>query len=87
MSKSPIIFGIIGKKLYLTILLAFTMILVNVKITIPKGNRLTLINSICGSIIEMISVFIPHIFKFKVNLQLQQENVIKFYSKIISYYF
>ena len=44
MSKSPIIFGIIGKKLYLTILLALTMILVNVKITIPKGNSVTLIN-------------------------------------------
>ena len=44
MSKSPIIFGIIGKKLYLTILLALTMILVNAKITIPKGNSVTLIN-------------------------------------------
>ena len=65
MSKSPIIFGIIAKKLYLTILLALTMILVNAKITIPKGNSVTLINSICGSIIEMISIFIPHIFKFK----------------------
>ena len=65
MSKSPIIFFIIGKKLYLTILLALNMILVNAKITIPKGNSVTLINSICGSIIEMISVFIPHIFKFK----------------------
>ena len=52
MSKSPIIFGIIGKKLYLTILLALTMILVNVKITIPKGNSVTLINSICGSILK-----------------------------------
>ena len=38
MSKFPIIFGIVGKKLYLTILLALTMILYDIfKKIIPKG--------------------------------------------------
>ena len=64
MSNFPIIFGIIGKKLYLTLLLALNMILYNLKNQIPKGNNVTLINSFCGSIIEMLSVFIPYLFKF-----------------------
>ena len=66
MSKFPIICGIIGKKLYLTILLALIMISHSVfKSLIAKGQSISLINNLGGSVIEMLSVFIPCIFKFK----------------------
>ena len=66
MVKSPIIFGIIGKKIYLTLLLALVLILhSNIKDLIPKGNDIPLINNLGGSVLEMISIFIPYIFKFK----------------------
>ena len=66
MSKFPIICGIIGKKLYLTILLALIMISHSVfKRLITKGQSISLINNLGGSVIEMLSIFIPYIFKFK----------------------
>ena len=66
MSNFPIIFGIIGKKLYLTILLALTLILYYIlKGLIPKGHDIPLINNLGGSAVEMLSVLIPYIFKFK----------------------
>ena len=66
MSKFPIIFGIIGKKLFLTILLALTLILYKVlKNLIPKKNDIILINNLGGSLLEMSSIFIPCVFKFK----------------------
>ena len=43
MSKFPIICGIIGKKLYLTILLALVLILYNIFTRlIPEGNSIPL---------------------------------------------
>ena len=55
MVKSPIIFGIIGKKIYLTLLLALVLILhSNLKDLIPKGNDIPLINNLGGSVLEMI---------------------------------
>ena len=65
MSKFPIICGIIDKKLYLTILLALIIIIQSFGTKIPKGNNCDLINSFVGCIFEMLSVFIPQIFKFK----------------------
>jgi len=66
MEKSPIIIGIVGKKLYLTIILAIILILYSeLKNIIPKGNDVLLINVLGGSIFNMISVLIPCIFKFK----------------------
>ena len=66
MSKFPIICGILGKKLYLTILLALVLILyIELKGLIPTGNDIPLINNLGGPIIEMLSVFIPYIFKLK----------------------
>ena len=66
MEKSPIIIGIVGKKLYLTIILAIILILyTELKNIIPKGNDVLLINVLGGSIFNMISVLIPCIFKFK----------------------
>ena len=66
MSKFPIIFGIIGKKIYLTILLALIMILYFVfKRLIPEEESISIINKLGGSVIEMLSIFIPYIFKFK----------------------
>ena len=66
MAKSPIIFGIIGKKIYLTFLLAFIMILYSIfKQLIPQGNDISLINKLGGSVLQMLSVFIPYILKFK----------------------
>ena len=66
MSKFPIIFGIIGKKIYLTLLLALILILYTVLINkIPKGHSIPLINPLGGNVLEMLSVFIPCIFKFK----------------------
>ena len=65
MSKFPIICGIIDKKLYLTILLALIIIIQSFGTKIPKGNNCDLINSLIGSALEMLSVFIPQIFKFK----------------------
>ena len=65
MSKFPIIFGIIGKKIYLTILLALIMILYSVfKRLIPEEQSISTINKLGGSIIKMLSIFIPYIFKF-----------------------
>ena len=65
MSKFPIICGLIDKKLYLTLLLALIIIIQNLGTKIPEGNNCYLINSFVGSVFEMLSVFIPHIFKFK----------------------
>ena len=66
MSNSPIICGIIGKKLYLTLLLATTVILYKIlKDQIPQGNDIEFINYLGGSALEMLSVFIPCIFKLK----------------------
>ena len=66
MSNFPIISGIIGKKFYLILLLTLNIILLAVfRHFIPKGNDIKLINTLCGSVIQMISVLIPHIFKFK----------------------
>ena len=66
MSKFPIICGILGKKLYLTLLLAATVILHTIlKDQIPRGNDIELINNLGGNILEMLSVFIPCIFKLK----------------------
>ena len=65
MSNFPIISGIIGKKFYLILLLTLNIILLAVfRHFIPKGNDIKLINTLCGSVIQMISVLIPHIFKF-----------------------
>ena len=66
MSKFPIICGILGKKLYLTILLALVLILyIELKGLIPTGNDIPLINNLGGPVIEMLSVFIPYILKLK----------------------
>ena len=66
MSNSPIIFGIIGKKLYLTIILALVRILYSIlKRLIPKEESISIVNKLGGSVIEMLSIFIPYIFKFK----------------------
>ena len=66
MSKFPIICGIIGKKFYLILLLTLTLILLRVfRVIIPEGNNISFIYSLCGYIIEMVSVLIPYIFKFK----------------------
>ena len=85
MSKFPIIFGIIGKKLYLLLLLALTLILhgvlrfesilgfdaksaVNNPGLINNLQSITdlqVINNLGGNILEMLSIFIPCIFKFK----------------------
>ena len=66
MSNFPIISGIIGKKFYLILLLTLNIILLAVfRHFIPKGNDIKLINTLCGSVIQVISVLIPHIFKFK----------------------
>ena len=50
MSKLPIIFGIIGKKIYLTILLALIIILNNIRNKISEGNNVSLINSFIGEV-------------------------------------
>ena len=50
MSKFPIIFGIVGKKLYLTILLALIIILNNIRNKISEGNNVSLINSFIGEV-------------------------------------
>ena len=56
MSKFPIIFGIIGKKLYLTIILALIMILYSIfKRLIPEEESISIINQLGGSVIEMLS--------------------------------
>ena len=66
MSKFPIIFGIIGKKIYLTIILALVMILYSIfKRLIPEEESISVINKLGGSVIEILSIFIPYIFKFK----------------------
>ena len=66
MSNSPIICGIIGKKLYLTILLAITFVSYSIiKKLIPLKHNIPLINDLGGSVFVMLSVFIPRIFKFK----------------------
>ena len=66
MSNSPIICGIIGKKLYLTILLAITLVSYYIiKSLIPQRHNVQIINGLGGSVFLMLSVFIPRIFKFK----------------------
>ena len=66
MVKFPFICGIIWKKLYLTILLTLIYILQSVHPNlIPKGNDISLINNLGGSIVQMLSRFIPYVFKFK----------------------
>ena len=60
MSKFPIVCGIIGKKLYLTLLLALVLILYNqLALLIPTGNNIPLMNHLGGPVIEMLLVFIP----------------------------
>ena len=52
MVNSPIIFGIIGKKIYLTLLLALILTLHSIlKQLIPQGNNISLINSLGGAIL------------------------------------
>ena len=60
MSNSPIICGIIGKKLYLTILLATIDILYKIlKDQIPQGNDITYINRLGGNVfISIYSMYI-----------------------------
>ena len=85
MSKFPFICGIIGKKLYLLLLLALTLILHGIlKFEIILGfdaksainnpglinnlqsiTNLQVINDLGGNILQMLSIFIPCIFKFK----------------------
>jgi len=66
MSNPPIICGIIGKKLYLTLLLATNDILYLIlNDQIPQANDIAIINYLGGYALEMLSVFIPCIFKFK----------------------
>ena len=83
MSKFPFICGIVGKKLYLLLLLAFTLILYGIlRIEIIQGfdskslinnpdinnksiTGLQRINNLGGNIFQMLSIFIPCIFKFK----------------------
>jgi len=66
MAKSLIIFGIIGKKIYLTFILASILISLSItKILIPQVEHISLINSLGGSLLDILSVFIPYIFKLK----------------------
>ena len=66
MPKFPIIFGIIGKKLYLTIIYTLIGIIYSIlKSLIPEEESISIINKLGGSAIEMLSIFIPYIFKFK----------------------
>ena len=85
MSKFPFICGIVGKKLYLLLLLALTLILYNIlRFEIILGfdaksainnpglinnlqsiTDLQVINNLGGNILQMLSIFIPCIFKFK----------------------
>ena len=66
MAKSLIIFGIIGKKIYLTFILASILISLSItKILIPQVEHTSLINSLGGSLLDILSVFIPYIFKLK----------------------
>ena len=66
MAKSLIIFGIIGKKIYLTFILASILISLSItKIFIPQVEHTSLINSLGGSLLDILSVFIPYIFKLK----------------------
>ena len=66
MAKSLIIFGIIGKKIYLTFILASILISFSItKIFIPQVEHTSLINSLGGSLLDILSVFIPYIFKLK----------------------
>ena len=68
MAKSPIIVGIVGKKIYLTLILAIILILhTELKRIIPIGNDNLLINNLGGSILNIVSLIIPYIFKFKGN--------------------
>ena len=66
MSKFPIICGIVGKKLYLTILL--TIIYASSAFFsrfVSRGYEIPIIIRLGGSILEMLSILIPYIFKFK----------------------
>ena len=66
MAKSLIIFGIIGKKKYLTFILASVLVSLSItKILIPQVEHTSLINSLGGSLLDILSVFIPYIFKLK----------------------
>ena len=82
MPKFPIIFGIIGKKLYLTIIYTLIGIIYSIlKSLIPEEESISIINNIGGS-----DLF--HIYSnLKVNLKNLQENAQNQISKIISYYF
>ena len=66
MWKFPIILGTIGKKLYLTIIMSIILIVHYFAINyIPQGHNVSLINNLGANVIEMLSVLIPCIFKFK----------------------
>ena len=80
MSDFPIIVGIIGKKLYLTILLALIYSLEGIfQHLIYQKNDIPLIDNLGGSLLEMLSIFIPCIFKFKS----KSETSIKICTKVI----
>ena len=88
MSNSPIICGIIGKKLYLTILLAITLVSYYIiKRLIPQMHNVPIINGLRGSVFLMLSVFIPRIFKFKGKSKTSSKKCTKPISKIIPYSF
>ena len=91
MTKSPIILGIIGKKIYLTLLLALIISLNNIlKKLISQGNSVSYINSFGGSLLQMLSVFIPYIFKFqgraKISIINCSKNIIIDYSIFLVIY-
>ena len=66
MKEFPIAFGVIGKKLWLTLLLALTLIIYYfLRQLIPKGNNISAINIIGGAIAQMLSIVFPFIFKYK----------------------
>ena len=80
MPKFPIIFGIIGKKLYLTIIYTLIGIIHSIlKSLIPKKESISIINKL-GDLFHIYS-------NLKVNLKNLQENAQNQISKIISYYF
>ena len=79
MSKFPIIFGIIGKKLYLTLLLALIFSLDDIpKLFKSRKNIISEINILGGSLFEILSIFIPCLFKFKSKSEICSSKSVKF---------
>ena len=79
MSKFPIIFGIIGKKLYLTLLLALIFSLDDIpKLFESRKNIISEINILGGSLFEILSIFIPCLFKFKSKSEICSSKSVKF---------